>query len=87
MFFKQCNCLIPALHLPYVIRGADAPLILRAVSDRGVRSEPSRNKKKNKKKNSRPNYVATNVLPIMRIYCLVLSQELIKSTQLKSRNE
>lgn len=31
-----------------------------------------------------PNYMATNELPIMRIYCLVLSQELIKSTQLKA---
>lgn len=31
-----------------------------------------------------PNYMATNGLPIMRIYCLVLSQELIKSTQLKA---
>lgn len=32
-----------------------------------------------------PNYMATNELPIRRIYCLVLSQELIKSTQLKRR--
>lgn len=31
-----------------------------------------------------PNYMATNELPIRRIYCLVLSQELIKSTQLKA---
>lgn len=32
----------------------------------------------------KPNYIATNELPIRRIYCLVLSQELIKSTQLKA---
>lgn len=32
----------------------------------------------------RPNCMATNELPITRIYCLVLSQELIKSTQLKA---
>lgn len=31
-----------------------------------------------------PHYMATNELPIRRIYCLVLSQELIKSTQLKA---
>lgn len=31
-----------------------------------------------------PNYTATNELPIRRIYCLVLSQELIKPTQLKA---